>query len=70
MRAGLSPLRVSGTCPIPKETAMAADSQIPHQAPQVREGQIIERIEDAAFLLTLFSAAAIIAAILLLFFVL
>ena len=49
---------------------MAAGSQIPHQAPRVRGAQLVDRIEDAAFLLTLFSAAAIIAAILLLFVVL
>lgn len=39
----------------------------PHRA---RDEQLVDRIEDAAFLLTLFSGAAIVAAILLLFFVL
>lgn len=48
---------------------MAAGSQIPHQAPHVRGAQLVDRVEDAAFLLTLFSAVAIIAAILLLFLV-
>jgi hypothetical protein len=48
---------------------MAAGSQIPHQAPHERGAQLVARIEDAAFLLTLFSAVAIIASILLLFVV-
>ena len=45
-------------------------SEHPHQAPRVRGQQLGERLEDAAFLLMLFSGAAIIAAILILFFVL
>ena len=45
-------------------------SETPHQAPRVRGAQLVERIEDAAFLATLFSGAAIVAAILLLFLVL
>jgi hypothetical protein len=45
-------------------------SEQPHQAPRVRGAQLVERIEDAAVLVTLFSGAAIIAAILLLFVVL
>ncbi len=48
---------------------MAAGSQIPRQAPRVRGAQFVDRIEDAAFLLALFSGAAIVAAILLLFLV-
>ena len=48
---------------------MAAGSQIPHQAPRVRGAQLVDRVEDAAFLLTLFSVAAIIAVVLLLFVV-
>jgi len=49
---------------------MAAGPQIPHQAPRERGAQLVDRIEDAAFLLTLFAGAAIVVAILLLFFVL
>jgi hypothetical protein len=45
-------------------------SEQPHQAPPVRGAQLVERIEDAAFLLTLFSGAAIVLATLLLFVVL
>jgi hypothetical protein len=39
----------------------------PHRA---RDEELVERLEDAAFLLTLFSGAAIVVAILLLFVVL
>jgi hypothetical protein len=42
----------------------------PHQAPRVRGAELVDRIEDAAFLLTLFSGAAIVAAILILILVL
>jgi hypothetical protein len=49
---------------------MPAGSDIPHQAPRVRGEQLVARIEDAAVLLMLFSGAAIVVAILLLFVVL
>jgi hypothetical protein len=55
---------------VSEEVAMADQPQIPHQAPHVRGAQLGERLEDAAFLLTLFSGAAIVVAILLLFVVL
>jgi len=45
-------------------------SEVPHQAPHLRDDQLGERIEDAAILLALFSFAAIIAVTLLLFVVL
>jgi hypothetical protein len=53
-----------------KEATMPAGSEIPHQAPKVRGEQLVDRIEDAAVLLTLFSGVAIAVAILLLFVVL
>ena len=49
---------------------MPAGSDIPHQAPRLRGAQLVDRIEDAAVLLTLFSGVAIVVAILLLFVVL
>ena len=45
-------------------------SEVPHQAPHPRGDQLVEKLEDAAILLALFSIAAIIAVILLLFIVL
>jgi hypothetical protein len=54
--------------PFPKEATMPTD--IPHQAPRVRGEQLVDRIEDAAVLVTLFSGVAIVVAILLLFVVL
>ena len=46
---------------------MPAGSEIPHQAPPVRGEQLVDRIEDAAVLLALFSGVAIAVTILLLF---
>ena len=45
-------------------------SEVPHQAPHPRGDQLVNKIEDAAVLLGLFSVAAIIAVTLLLFVVL
>jgi hypothetical protein len=56
--------------PLPKEATMPAGSEIPHQAPRVRGEQLVDRIEDAAVLLALFSGVAIAVTVLLLFVVL
>jgi hypothetical protein len=67
MRPRAARLRVRDAIPPAKEATM---SEVPHQAPHPRGDQLVEKIEDAAILLALFSVAAIIAAILLLFIVL
>jgi hypothetical protein len=56
--------------PRPKEATMAAGSEIPHQAPRERGAQLVDRIEDAAFLFTLFAGVSLVVATLLLFVVL
>jgi hypothetical protein len=53
--------------PRPKEATMAAGSEIPQRE---RETQLVDRIEDAAFLFTLFAGVTMVVAILLLFLVL
>ena len=44
--------------------------EIPHQAPRVRGAELVDRIEDAAFLLMLFAGVVAVAVIVALFVVL
>ena len=70
MRAGAGRFRVTVAHSFPKEATMPAGSDIPHQAPRLRGEQLVDRIEDGAVIVTLFSGVAIVVAILLLFVVL